>query len=747
MLRICRTLLILLFLVTTATAQTGTISGTARLGDSGKPIHNVLIVISELQRSVETDEEGRYEIRDVPVGKYTLIAHLDKFPDIRREVVITAGAQTNVDFEMILISQDPITITVTGREQGAFESFQAVTVVDSLKLTLNSQPSFGESLGNKVGDGISKRSFGPGAARPVIRGFDGDRVLVLQDGLRVGSIGSQSGDHGEPIDVLSLDKLEVVKGPATLLYGSNAIGGVVNAITGHHELHDQPHNGIRGYLSGLGGSTNGLGGGSAGIEYGIGRLLVWGGGGGQRTGDYKTPEGRIPNSKSRTSSARGGFGYYSDRSYFSLGYNYNNLRYGVPFAAEFEGGEEEELRSYLGSRTVSIDGEETAEELIDLAVRNHNLRLSGGFRNIGVLDAIRYAVNYNDYQHKEIESGRVNTTFRNKEFSYRAYFDQPKTAMLTGTFGLSGLTRSYRVDGAEALAPPVDHNNFAAFLLEEVKLKSGVRFQFGGRVETNRYNAEELRDRSFTGFSGAAGISIPLFERGVLVANYTHSYRAPALEELYNNGPHIGTLTFEIGNTDLKRERTDGIDFALRYSGERIRTEANFYYYNIRDFVFLSPTGEIEDALPVANYTQADSRFMGMELGSEVKLHKYLSLTAGLDAVDAEIKQTDSPLPRIPPLRGRIGFEFNYKGFSLSPEAVMVRSQNQIFLNETRTPGYTVFNLNASYTFFQQHAAHIFSVSSFNLGDRLYRNHLSFIKDRAAEIGRGVRFTYTVRFF
>lgn len=745
MLYICQALLILLFLATAVAAQTGTISGTVRLGDSDKPVHNVLIVVSELNRSVETDDEGRYEIQNVPAGKYSLIAHLDKFPDIRKEVTVTTGT-VNVDFEMRLISQDPITITVTGREQAAFESFQAVTVLDSLKLTLNSQPSFGESLGNRIGDGISKRSFGPGAARPVIRGFDGDRVLVLQDGLRVGSIGSQSGDHGEPIDVLSLDKLEVVKGPATLLYGSNAVGGVVNAITGHHELHDQPHSGLRGYLSGLGGSTNGLGGGSAGIEYGVDKFLVWGGGGGQRTGDYDTPEGKIPNSKSRTSSGRAGFGYYGDRGYFSLGYNYNNLRYGVPFAAEFEGGEEEELRGHLGKRIVSaLDSEE--EELIDLAARTHNLRLSGGFRDVGALDAIRYALNYNDYQHQEVESGTVNTTFRNKEFSYRAYFDQPKAGQLTGTFGFSGLARSYKVDGAEALAPPVDHNNFAAFLLEELKLKNGVKFQFGGRVETNRYNAEGLRDRSFTGFSGAAGISVPVFERAVVVANYTHSYRAPALEELYNNGPHIGTLTFEVGNVDLKRERTDGLDFAFRYSGERVRTEASFYYYNIRDFVFLAPTGEIEDGLPVADYTQADSRFIGMELGAEVKLRNYLSLTAGLDAVDAELKQTDSPLPRIPPLRGRVGLDFNYKGFSLAPEALMVRSQNQVFSTETRTAGYTVFNLNASYTFFQQHAAHIFSVSGFNLGDRLYRNHLSFIKDRAAEIGRGVRFTYTVKFF
>jgi iron complex outermembrane receptor protein len=274
-----------------------------------------------------------------------------------------------------------------------------------------------------------------------------------------------------------------------------------------------------------------------------------------------------------------------------------------------------------------------------------------------------------------------------------------------------------------------------------------VKFQFGGRVEHNRYNADGLTDRSFTGFSGAAGVRVPLWKNGAFVANYTHSYRAPALEELYNFGPHLGNLAFEIGNTNLTRERNDGIDFSVRHSSERVRAEANVFYYNIQDFVFLAPTGAFEDGLIEAEYVQADSRFVGTEMRVDFAAHRNLWVNLGFDAVDAQLKETGTPLPRIPPMRGRIGFDARFRGFSVRPEAVFAKDQNELFPTETRTPGYAVFNVISSYTMARPHYAHIFAVNAFNLGDKLYRNHLSFIKDLAPEIGRGVRFIYTIRYF
>ena len=221
---------------------------------------------------------------------------------------------------------------------------------------------------------------------------------------------------------------------------------------------------------------------------------------------------------------------------------------------------------------------------------------------------------------------------------------------------------------------------------------------------------------------------------------------APALEELYNLGPHRGNLAFEIGNPDLKRELGNGFDFGIRHNSKRVRFEANGFYYHIKDFIFLAPTGDVEDGLTVAEYDQGATRYAGAEARLDTALHPAVWLNLGLDYVNAELTSDNTPLPRIPPLRGRVGLEFRYKGLLLNPEIVMANHQDRIFPTETPTAGYAVFNISGSYLFAQQHAAHIISFNFFNVGDTLYRNHLSFIKEFAPEMGRGLRVTYTLRF-
>ncbi len=720
----------------------GIIKGVVTYETDRTPIHNATLRIVQLKRTVQTDENGAYEFTNVPDGTYTIIAHMEGFPDLSQTVTVASGAIAALDFQLRLAGyREEVNVTASGTEQSTFDSFQAVNTLDAVRLVEESAPAIGEVLDKEPG--IAKRSFGPGSSRPVIRGFDGDRVLVLSDGMRVGALGSQSGDHGEPIDVLSLERLEVVKGPATLLYGSNAIGGVVNAVSGRDE---ETHEGLRGYFSTLAGTANGQAGISGGLDFGYRNWLFWGNGSGQRVGDYETPIGRIPNSKSRVSSSAGGFSYNGSKGFFSARYGYDNTRYGIPFASMFEpDGEDAATSRRFGGAPV----EEELEQ-IDVAMRRHDVRLSGGFRNAeSFISGFRMTVDYSDYQHKELEGQTVGTIFDNNLVSYRGMFDQRKRGRLTGRFGFEGLHRNYETVGAEALVQgPVIQNGFSIFGLEELDFER-VKFQFGGRIENNRYNPADtnLPDRSFTGFSGAAGIRIGLWTGGAFVTNYTHSDRAPALEELYNFGPHIGNLTFEIGNNSLRRERSDGLDFSLRHQSKRFRAEGNVYYYNIKDFVFLAPIGEVEDGLLVAEYQQANSRFAGAEVEVDLGVHPNLWINLGMDAVDAQLKESGTPLPRIPPLRARIGLDAEYKGFSLRPEAIFVKDQDDIFPTETRTAGYTVFNFLGSYTIARPHAAHIFSINAFNLGDRLYRNHLSFIKDLAPEIGRGVRVTYTVRFF
>lgn len=729
--------------------QTGTVKGSVTLRGKGIPIHQANVMLVQLGRVAETDQQGEYVFERVPPGTYDVVAYLASLSSESQLVEVAAGQTAVVDFQLqVSAIREEITVTARGRQETAFEAVHSVTSLDSFELAERMATSVGEILEKEAG--VAKRSFGPGSSRPVIRGFDGDRVLVMQDGVRLGSLGSQSGDHGEPIDAANLERLEVVKGPATLLYGSNAIGGVVNAVTGHHKIHQQPHEGIRGQISSVGGTNGGQAGGGGNVEFGTGKWLFWGGGGGQRIGDYTTPLGEVENSKSRVSNASVGLGWYGKKTYWNLGYSLNDGRYGVPFAREFHAGEGEE------------EGEEP--ESVDIAFRRHSLRFGGGVQEpFSSIETFRLTLDYSRWRHEELELApefpeTVGTSFENRQFIYRGVFEQHPRGALSGSFGFWGMERAYETAGEEALAPPVDQRAFALFALQEISHER-LKLQLGGRLEHTRYAPDTgsptslregkgaLRDRSFTGVSAGAGARVQLWPRGAFVANLTHSYRAPVLEELYNFGPHVGLLAFEVGNPELEGERSLGLDLSLRYLGRRIRGEANLFVYRIDDFIFLAPTGVLEDGLLEGEYRQENSHFRGGELELDLALLEELWLNLGLDWVDARLTRLDLPLPRIPPLRGRVGMDLRQGNFSFRPEVILAADQADLFFNETRTPGYATVNLQASYTIPQQHFVHHLSVQVFNLGDRLYRNHVSFIKDLAPEMGRGLRLSYVVRFF
>ncbi|HEX6125911.1 MAG TPA: TonB-dependent receptor, partial [Pyrinomonadaceae bacterium] len=708
-------------------------------------LHGARVEIVQTKQSTQTDENGVYEITGVAPGRYTILVHLEGFADASQTVNVTAGSNLTLNFPLQIRSlAEQVTVTASGSEQSVFDSFQSVNSVGATRIAERAATSLGEVLESETG--VAKRSFGPGSSRPVIRGFDGDRVLVLENGVRSGSVGSQSGDHGETVDPLSAERIEVVKGPGTLLYGSNALGGVVNVI-GHHE--DEAQNGVRGFLTTVAGTADRQAGFAGGAEYGVKNWLFRGNVGAQRTGDFQSPIGRIPNSASRSNSGLFGAGYYGKNAYIGATFGVDVRRYGIPFAALFE---EEPAEGELP----------IVEEEIDIRARRYNGRISGGFRNLTnpFVSGIQYSLDYTDYRHKEIERAEgideVGTIFDNKTLSYRSLFEQTKHGRLSGRFGFEGFNRDYEINGAEQLIQgTVKHNSFSAFALEEISFER-VKFQFGGRIENNRYDPEsvDLRDRSFTGFSGGAGINVSLWKGGAFVANYSHSFRAPALEELYNNGPHIGNVTFEIGNGDLRNERSNGIDLSLRHQSKRLRFSGDVFYYRISDFVFLAPQDldgdgqvDIQDGLPVARYEQSDASYFGAELNGEATFNKYIGGFLSVDFVRARLVEAGLDLPRIPPARARIGLDLRYKDLNVRPEAVFAADQEKVFPLETRTAGYGIFNVTGSYTIGRQHFAHIFSVNAYNLTDRLYRNHVSFIKELVPEVGRGIRFGYTVRFF
>lgn len=732
-----------------ASAQTAAVSGNVKYGGDNTPLHDASVQIVQLKLVTATDDDGNYRFENVPAGRYTILVHNEGFADASKIINVPASGIVTADFKLeISALKEEVTVTASGTEQTIQESFQTVELLGSTQITEKASASLGEVLESETG--VAKRSFGPGTSRPVIRGFDGDRVLVLQDGTRSGSVGSQSGDHGETVDPLSAERIEVVKGPATLLYGSNAIGGVVNVINNDE---NEKHDGFRANLTAVGGTVDRQAGISGGLEYGIKNWLFRGNASLQRTGDYQTPIGRVRNSASRSTAESFAIGYYGDKAYLSGGYGFDLRRYGVPYAAFFEEGG---FGNFPGDELPTVDTD------VDLRQRENNFRIRGGFRNFKnpFLSNIQYNLDYTIYRHKEIEStdgvDEVGTIFDNKTFSYRSLLEQKKLGSLTGRFGFEGFSRGYEVNGEEQLIDgKIKQDSFSVFGLEEIGFER-VKFQFGGRLESNRYNAENpiYLDRSFLGFSGAVGANFALWKGGSFVVNYTNSYRAPALEELYNNGPHVGNVTFEIGNQNLERERANGVDFSLRHQTEKFKITGGFYYYRINNFVFFAYADEdgdgevdIEDGLPVANYDQANAVYYGAELSGEYNFNKYLTGTVSLDAVRARLTNLDLNLPRIPPARARIGLDFHYKALSLRPEFAFTGRQDKTFPLETETAGYGLFNVAASYVIGNSHTAHIFTINATNLTDKLYRNHLSFIKNLAPEPGRGIRFGYTFKFF
>ena len=797
--------------------------------ETGSPLHGANVLIVELGRNMLSDDDGGFEFDRVPPGTYHVVAHLDHiFTEAAKTVEVEPGGEATVDFLLSLATERyEITVTASEQHETTFESFQDVESLNAYDLAEGTAISLGEALDHRVGTGIAKRSFGPGSSRPIIRGFDGDRVLIMEDGINTGTLSSQSGDHGELINVGQLARLEVVKGPATLLYSGNAMGGTVNAISRHHEHHPHPHEGFRGFLSGSGGTANALAGGNAGFELGVGKTMLWGHGGGIRTEDYTAPDhGQVFNSRSELMNGGGGFGWYGNTMFVSAEARVDRGDYGVPFAHEFHAhghghedehddhDEHDEDDDHDDDDDDHMEGEDEDEdheeddhheeeeelERVSLQSRRTSYRVTWGLQNLaGPIESFNLKLSYVDWNHDEIEhfhdgDSIVGTMFNNNRFTYRGVFEQRQRGVLSGRFGVWGVDRAYEVTGEESLSPPIDQRGLAFFALEELDFER-FKIQFGGRIETQRYNpayaergehheeegehheddhdmdhdddhegeededhAEDDHaheehappdavDRAFTGGSVAIGIHADTWQGGAFVANFSRSFRAPSLEELYNFGPHPGNRAFEIGNPALDPEIGNGIDVSLRHETDRVRGEFNLFYYNFSDFIFPFSTGELVDEFLEIEYTQRNARFTGAEASIGIALHDVLRLNLGMDYVDAKDTDTNTYLPRIPPLRGRIGFDLRKGGFRLSPEFVLASEQSRTFTNETTTPGYTVVNLKAAYTLARPHLAHQFAAEVFNVGDQLYRNHSSFIKDLAPEIGRGVRFTYTVRFF
>jgi iron complex outermembrane recepter protein len=651
-------------------------------------------------------------------------------------------------------------IVVTGlRRDGALAG---TSVVAGEELARDLRTTIGETLARQPG--VSATSFGPNASRPVLRGFQGERVRVLTDGIGSLDASNTSVDHAVSINPLTADRIEVLRGPSALLFGSSAIGGVVNVVDARIPRR-VPADGA--HLAGVAtyGSAADERSLNAAADLALGkRWVLHADGNYARTNDLRTGgailarplrgvaaasadpgvraaaglRGRLENTAAETSDFALGAAWIGGDANAGVSVNRYDSRYGVP------------LR-------LSLDPAIQAEApRIDIRQYRADGRAELAFGE-GLIKTLRLRGGWSDYRHVELDpGGEVGTTFLTKGVEARAEAVQRVRGGWGGGFGVQVFRRALDVAGEEKFVPPSRTSQLGLFALQSFE-RGRVSVEAGARYERQTVSAsadEDLatpkRSRRFDAVSGSLGASVALPGGVKLGLNGSHSQRAPAAEELFANGPHAGTQAFELGDPNLAREKAWGLEATLRAEGEGFSASAAVFGNWFNGYIYERATGELADALPVFQISQGRARYFGVELEGSARLARVSGIQLNLDGVLDMVRATIAdvgPAPRIPPLRLLGGVEAQGERFQVRLEVERTRGQSRVAAFESPTRGFTLANASLAW-----HPLHgrgreaTLLLSANNLFDVVARRHASFLKDFAPLAGRDVRATLRLAF-
>lgn len=648
-------------------------------------------------------------------------------------------------------------------------ALSGVSVLTGVALTRDIRPSLGETLGRQAG--VSATSFGPNASRPVLRGFQGDRVRVLTDGIGSFDVSSTSVDHAVVINPLIAERIEVLRGPSALLFGSAAIGGVVNVLDKRipRRVPDEAIH-IDALATYGSAARERSAGGSADAAIGS-QFVLHIDGSYSKTGDLRTggyilapaeraeaaasddPEiaalaelkGRLPNSAARTWDVAGGAALITDGGNLGLSVSRYDSLYGVPVRYALEPGEEaEEVRLAVKQTRADMRAEVEA----------------GG----AVIDSIRFRAGYADYRHQELEEdGAVGTTFYNDSYEARLELVQAAHGGWKGALGGQMMIRNFRVVGEEKFLPVNETQQYGLFTLQEFDL--GVaKIEAGGRYEQSRLRAKADADLNnpawrhrFNALSGSLGASIAIADGWRIGVNGSRTERAPSAEELYARGNHAGTQAYELGNPDFVTEKSWGLEATLRGRGDGYSFNASAYHSWFKDYIYetrqpeavCEAAGSVAVEFPCFAYYQADARYWGLEIEGSKRLATLGNWSIVADALTDYVRATvvsDGPAPRIPAWRVLGGLEAQSDRIQARTEVEWVDSQKRITDFETPTDGYTMVNASIAFQPIAGNPNTSIVLSANNIFDVTARRHASFLKDFAPLAGRDIRISGRINF-
>ncbi len=609
-----------------------------------------------------------------------------------------------------------VVVTAVPLGQSADQLVTPVSVLTGSELDDARTGTIGQTVAGVPG--VQTTAFGAGVGRPVIRGLDGSRVAVLADGLGSADVSNVSQDHAVTVEPFLADQIEILKGPATLLYGSGAIGGVVNLVDGRIPQ-SAPANGFSGrtqigYDSVSDGST-----GMFRVDAGGDGFALHADGLYRHADDYDIPGRTLDNSFVHTKSGAVGGSWLGDWGYLGLSVSRYLSNYGNPAEPGDPLEDEPAVRVSMGQTRYDLKG-----------------ALNTPFAGI---DKAEFSFGHSDYQHVEYEGDEAGTTFTNKTDEGRVQLTHAPLAGWTGAFGVQAFQRDFAAVGEESFVPPTSTKGVGVFVTEQREF-GPLKAELGARADRQSSTPDNGSKRDFSPLSLSAGLAWRFDDHWHLSLNLDRAQRAPAEEELFSHGPHVASATYEIGDPNLSKETANQAEIGLHYHSELVEAKIAAYYNRYDNFIYLADTGLVEDDLPVRQWSQRNAKFRGGEAEATFHLAKnesgHYDWRIWGDTVRATLAGGGN-LPRIP--AARVGTELSWRNddWRASLGATHYFEQDHTAEFETDTASFTLVNARVAWSFFNNDRSSWEAfVNADNLTNQTARLSTSLIKDLVPLAGR-----------
>ena len=703
----------------------GHVAGTVRSADSRTPLAGAMVVVESTGGTATTHGDGSFRIAVPDAESYRV--RIDRLGYAAVAVDVRPGEMATVDLEVAAIPLPDVVVTAVLNPTSANETLRPSAVFAEEKLQRQLAATLAQTVESVPG--VAVTSMGPGTSQPVIRGLGGDRILMLEDGQRVGDVVNSGADHATALTPSSARRIDVIRGPSAILYGSNALGGVINVV--RDEIPRAVPSRATGFTSLQAQTATRAVGGSSQMTVGISEhvpLRVEASR--HQGGDLRTPIGTLAGTQTDTWGVAAGTSWVDDWGYAGGAFRFYTNEYGIP------GG-------FLGGHTTPV--------------RTEQERAAGRFRSVirprRGFEAIELDAGYTWYRHNEWEPPDIlGTLFERQIASGEARGRHAGWGpFASGAVGARVSWEHFGFGGA-LYSPNTRRRTQAAYVLEEIHLdpvliEAGLRYD-RVELEPNREERSDIghiRARSFSSVSGSLGALLRVTEQFTLGASVARAFRTPDVHELYSEGPHLAANSFDVGNPSLDTETGLGIDVFGRLTRQSLTAEVTWFRNTIAGYIFPQATGKLSRILlPIYQYVGEDALLTGFESLLGWSMPAGLTLEAAASYVHGTIRTSDEPLPFMPPLEGRLAIGYSPVDWFVEAEARMAGSQKRTGRFEEATDGYAVMGLSGGVRLTLAGRLHVVTLHLENLGDAEYRNHLSRVKEIMPEAGRGLGVTYRV---